>query len=402
MKQPTISRTVLGYTHVLNCTTGNIVSLEASQSDVDEFMANLSCSDSDCDEELRQFFLSGSGQDIYPNTRLCRENFVRLGMKFNFPTIVNIELNTRCSLRCQHCYLSDVSLQTKEKSLFERMSESEIRKLLSSLKTMGVFCLVLTGGEPFLNRNIELFAKIATEMGFVLEIFSNLQKIPEWVLRSDADQLRIGRFQTSVYSVSEYAHDGVTRKSGSLQKTLNNIFALKERRWCVEVATPLMKLNFLDRLETQAFFRQKGVPQDFSWPIVNEYCNRPSAKSDLNISSDQFAEFVSANPDFIIETDTGDKSTYICEAGRATFSITAHGDVYPCSQFPMKVGNIAEYDIEAIFASSTMKRVACFTNGQIGQDKTYNYCPGVNYSETGNPFQEPDYVLVSIGGAIRR
>ncbi|MDO8610856.1 MAG: radical SAM protein, partial [bacterium] len=285
-------------------------------------------------------------------------------------------------------------------SIFDKMKEENIVNFLDQLKTMGVFCIVLTGGEPFLNVNVSRFISIATEMNFVLEIFSNLQKIPSWLINNDVNKFRIGRFQTSIYSVRDCTHDLVTRQHGSLQRTLRNLFILRDKGWCVEVATPLMKFNYDERNEIKEFFSYHNISQNFAWPIVNEYCNKNSRKSDLNITPDQFAKFSFENKDFIIETNSSKKDACICEAGKALISIKSNGDVYPCSQLPLVVGNVTEQNIAAIYNSVKMKQVAFLKNKQIGKEKTYNYCIGTNYAETGNFFQEPDYVLASIDKAL--
>jgi len=317
-------------------------------------------------------------------------------MHFSFPVIVNLELNRRCNLRCVHCYIGREGLASSEPSVFDALTEEQIKNLLGSLHSIGVFLVVLTGGEPFLNGNIENVVRMASEKGFVLEVFSNLQHLPDWLSRSNPNALRIGRIQTSVYSADPRMHDKITMAEGSFERTLTNLRLLKERGYYVEVATPLMRRNFETRNETVALFRSLGIRQDFAWPIVNEYqAPSSSRKALLNISGEQVERFATEHPDFFIRPDLRRSDEPICAAGRALLGITCDGDVWPCSQYPLAVGNILERDVCQILGSPAMLEIAGRTKAMLQNEDNFNFCMGTNYAETGDPFSQPDFVIES-------
>jgi MoaA/NifB/PqqE/SkfB family radical SAM enzyme len=167
---------------------------------------------------------------------------------------------------------------------------------LDKLHKMGVFLLVLTGGEPFLNKKLEQFLWLAKAKGFVVELFSNLQQIPSWFWKLSPTTAMIGRIQVSIYSSDPIVHDRITTIKGSPKKSMNNLCELKRLGFYVEVATPLMKYNFDSWEETRKLFASLKIKQDFSWPIVDEYYSRKTGKSSLNIMASQFAKFVEKNP----------------------------------------------------------------------------------------------------------
>ncbi len=392
--RPTVmSRTVNGKSHVLNYTTGEVMSFDVEEKDIIELITSWANSNLDISDEVREFFAEVGER---PNTRLCRANLVEVGMHFSFPTIVNLELNKRCNLRCIHCYIGDGDLKSPVPSIFDTMTTAQIDDFLNSLRAIGVFLIVLTGGEPFLCRNIEQIVRMAVEKDFVLEIFSNLQHVPSWFLRADPSSTRIGRIQTSVYSADPKIHNKITTVSGSFKRTVSNLRFLKEMGHYVEVATPLMSVNFGTRNETETLFRNLGIRQNFAWPIVNEYQNSVSGKALLNISSDQVEQFALERPDFFIQLDTECLDEPICAAGRALFGITCGGDVWPCSQYPLTLGNIRRENICQILKSPTMSEIANRTKVMLRDEVAFNFCMGMNYAETGDPFRQADLMIRNI------
>lgn len=383
-----IYRTIKGNTHVLNYTTGKIMSFKCEKEDV-ELLIDLRCDGIDVSDDVKKLFV---GRKRNLNGKLCKFNLVDLGMEFSFPTTVNLELNQRCNLRCIHCYIESDNIKSNEQSLFDNMTSSQIDALLNSLKSMGVFLITLTGGEPFLNENIKKIVLMAAEKGFIIEILSNLQFIPDWVLNSSPNILKIGRIQTSIYSANPYIHDKITTVKGSFANTVESLRVLKSKGYYLEVATPLMSINFETRNATVAYFRGLEIEQNFAWPIINEYKNSTHKKELLNISFEQVRRFASEHKGFFIKMVTKDKKEPICAAGRATFSIACNGDVWPCSQYPLIVGNIEQEDVAEIACSPVMCEIGKRKKAMIVAKNLVNFCMGVNYSETGNPFLQPDFL----------
>ncbi len=389
-----IWRNIGNYTHFLNCKNGQIVSVKADAIKAKRIVNEPD--DYEFDGDTKKFFKNISGQY---NSKLCRKNLIKLGLAFNFPTTVNIELSRRCSLKCIHCYVGNKNLRSSELGFLERMDESSIGDFFDELKALGVFLIVISGGEPFMSKSFGSLLRIATEKGFLVEIFSNLQYLPEWFLSNEYGNFRIGRIQTSVYSSVPKIHDDITKKSGSLRRTLENIHLLGKRGYFVEVATPLMKRNFASWESIMLFFEKKKIVQNFSWPITNEYYGQVK-KSRLNISGENLRDFVMKNPDFISETQNSNRNKYVCEAGKAIFAISANGDVFPCGLLPLSVGNISLKKIKEIFRGEDMLKSGSLKWKDVPARKVFNFCPGINYIDTGNALTQPKHMLNAINIAF--
>lgn len=385
-------RQVGKHLHILNYSLGEIMSFENEDGYyLLNNLDNLSNANVDIDREVCDF-LSYKGESVM--SRKFRSSLVNLGMDFSFPTVTNIEINRRCVLRCQHCYIPVIDLASKSDSTFEEQGAIDTKMLLDALQQLSVFLIVLTGGEVFLNRKLKSLITDITERGFIIEIFSSLQFLPEWFKELNPIESRIGRIQTSVYSVTPPVHDEVTGVEGAMVRTLENLQRLHRNGFYVEVATPLLSLNFDRRYEIEDYFKKAGITQMFSYPIVSEYYDGVERKSLLNITKAQFLEFCREKPDYLIKVDPMEYAEEpVCAAGKAVFSISANGDVFPCSQFPRTVGNIRVEDIKTVYESNPMQSVARYKMTDIPSNAMpYNFCIGNNWSETGDPLQQPDFM----------
>lgn len=85
---------------------------------------------------------------------------------------------------------------------------------------------------------------------------------------------------------------------------------------------------------------------------------------------------------------------HVCGAGRLLFSISANGDVFPCSQLPKKIGNLNDSPLEKIMKSEKMCEIANMCPKNIkNKEYIYNFCMGTNFSETGDPLKVPEFLV---------
>ncbi|EHU9667616.1 radical SAM protein, partial [Enterococcus faecalis] len=59
-----------------------------------------------------------------------------------------IELSKKCNLKCQHCYNESLY------SIKDTLTTAELFKLIDQAKSLGIFKVQLTGGEPLLRKDI--------------------------------------------------------------------------------------------------------------------------------------------------------------------------------------------------------------------------------------------------------
>ena len=88
------------------------------------------------------------------------------------PIMINLEITSDCNVCCRHCYnfwRNDFDGRTN------MMSKEKIDELVKMISSDGVFHVVLTGGEPFLNfRILEYALKKIHAAGLTTSVNSNL------------------------------------------------------------------------------------------------------------------------------------------------------------------------------------------------------------------------------------
>src|SRR5205807_7307402 len=87
------------------------------------------------------------------------------------PIAVHMDVTYRCNERCIHCYLDHDD--------HGEMTTAEIKDVLDQLYEMGVFFLVLSGGEVLMRRDFFDIVEYARRLQFNVKIKTNAVMIRE-------------------------------------------------------------------------------------------------------------------------------------------------------------------------------------------------------------------------------
>ena len=133
---------------------------------------------------------------------------------------------SRCNLSCSHCFYHD--------SLNKRFNELSLDEIDTFTKTMDpLLSLILTGGEPYLRRDVDQIARIFYENtkvpiitipsnGFYGErMVKQIKNIMKWCPELVLNQL------ISLDGLNEH-HDRIRGLKGSFDKAINTIKLIKE------------------------------------------------------------------------------------------------------------------------------------------------------------------------------
>jgi radical SAM protein with 4Fe4S-binding SPASM domain len=308
-------------------------------------------------------------------------------LALGIPLSAHIDLTYRCNERCEHCYL-----EHDDKG---EMTTAEIRALLDQLSEAGVFFLTLSGGEPFLRRDLFQIIEHARGLLFNVKLKTNAVMIRE----KEAERLRalgVEQIQISVYSHRPEVHDAITKLPGSLKRTLAAIRFLTTQGLRVTIANVLMRGNFQDGPSVQKLAKDIGVHYTVD-PTITPMMNGDPSILRLRIPGSnlhrvfQTPELVGNTAEFCAPPPPVDDSAMDgrpCSAGHSSCYISPYGDIYPCVQFPLPCGNVRREKFLDIWRhSSALEEVrsirardlpVCSSCAHVG---TCTRCPGLAYME---------------------
>lgn len=311
------------------------------------------------------------------------------------PFWAHLDLTYRCNQKCIHCYCQDLSESFSSNR--NEMTYEEVCGLLDELADMGSLHLTLSGGEVFLREDFFDIAFYAKKKHFALKIFSNGSLIDKEAARRLA-HLSPLQVELSLYGVTADVHDYITQKEGSFRKLIEAVTLLKENNIRVELKSVILKNNFHQANNLQAFARQLGA-DDCRFTL------EVSAKNDgskdplrYQVGEKQVYDFLSRDnqiqdQDVPLLLRDRPLEKPLCGTGVLGCYISPYADVYPCIMLLICMGNIREKSLREIWYSPSALRdeLDCLkTYGDVPVCRQCEYvqsckkCLGMAHLETGD------------------
>ncbi len=294
------------------------------------------------------------------------------------------EVTHRCPCDCAHCYLS--------KNLKDELSTEEIADLFHQACLEGVFDLDITGGEPFLRKDFPKILKLARDERFFIYIQTTgiLIERPEVKL---LQEMKISSIQLSLLGANHETHDSIMNYPGAFKRIMRAAKLLIDAGIRVYFSATIMKQNWKELSAMKKIAKDLGTTFKASTEII--------PRIDGNLSPLAIAlneeEIEKINPFMVssslIPEEKNRKGTPLsCNAGKIVACVSPQGDIFPCTIFRLKVGNIREHSLKHIWHDDPLPILnelrelrpeeikKCF---KCELKKYCSRCPGVAYIETG-------------------
>jgi len=262
------------------------------------------------------------------------------------PMSAMLEIADRCNEVCVHCY--QVQGQKGE------LPTDDWRRVLDELAEMGVLFLTLSGGEVTLRKDFLELVAHARKRGFAVKIFTNGLSMTRELAAALAE-LAVQEVQISLYSPRPEVHDWVTRVPGSYEKTIDGVRWLREHEVAVVLKTPLMSFNVGDRHDYVALARELGV--DFMLePALDPREDGDRDPQRFSISTEEW-KAVQVDERLGRKSQRGgplepklDASP--CGACSVGIHVEPNGEVRPCAQLDVPVGNVTREGVARAWKDS--------------------------------------------------
>lgn len=304
------------------------------------------------------------------------------------PLVVHFDLTYRCPLRCVHCYLTGGKKQLE-------CTLDEVKDVLDQLADAGSLYLTFSGGEIFLRKDLSEIVAHARKLHFAVRLLTSGILI-DTDKASEIAGWHPEMVAFSVYSLDPLIHDTITRKNGSLAKTLDAIHALKERNIPLKISSVLMNSNSGEYRELHGFAKGLGAQFQADYRITPK---TDGSQEPLRFHiGDKEVMRVLSDPIFSREYESDPAQGYSgvfnaipCGAGHMSCYISPYGVVTPCVQVPTECGNLREKTFHEIWNGSpqleVFRAIRFLDIPKCANCNLFAYCrpcPGLNLVETGN------------------
>lgn len=250
------------------------------------------------------------------------------------PMSAMIEIADRCNEVCVHCY--QVQGQKGE------ISTEEWKKILDELAEMGVLFLTISGGEATLRKDFLELVEHARKRRFAVKVFTNALTMTR-ELAARLGELAVQEVQISLYSHRAEVHDGVTRVPGSWERAVAGARYLMEAGCKVVLKSPLMSIN-ANEVDAYIDF-VSGLGADYMMdPHIDPREDGDRETERLRIDEATYLR-ARRNPRLSTAVPTmgdGQLDRSLCGACSGNVHIEANGEMRPCTQLTVPVGNALE------------------------------------------------------------
>jgi MoaA/NifB/PqqE/SkfB family radical SAM enzyme len=266
-----------------------------------------------------------------------------------------LEITGRCNLSCVHCYA-----ESGPSGRPDRLGTERWLSLMAEAAELGVQQIQFIGGEPTIHRDFAKFVMFASDLGFDIEVYSNLTHVNPGLW--DLFQERHIRLATSFYSHDANAHDAVTQGRGSQTRTLSNIRAAIEHGLQLRVGIVEVNEN-QDVGATADYLRDIGV---------------------RHVGIDRSRGVGRAGTQ-----DTAASAQELCgQCTRSRLAIDPDGWAYPCvfSRW-LPAGNVRDRGLEEIASSGILDKIRADLTRVFQERAVRAQCdpePGICDPDNGN------------------
>ncbi len=291
------------------------------------------------------------------------------------PPTLNLLVTLRCDMRCRHCFLWE---QLEDPREARELSLEEIEAMARTMDPL--FSLVLSGGEPFLRKDLAQIARVFAEHNQVKvltiltggQMTGRIREVTREILRLCPEILvAVG---VSLDGVGP-RHDEIRQKTGAFDRAVQTVLMLKELavhepRVSVQACTCLTGLNQDHIFELYEYLREDLRPDRIAVNLIRQDSLDPGAR-EFNpavyerlirmvredtcsgrlrnrFTFDRFGIMTVADicmTHMILATLQEGRPQIRCRAGSVSSVVFPDGSVFPC-EMKQDWGNLKEFGFD--------------------------------------------------------
>ncbi len=299
-----------------------------------------------------------------------------------------IELTYNCNQHCIHCYNEKDKIKSK-------LTLENIKKTIDDAVKLGIYEVLLTGGECTLHKDFYEIAKYIKSKRLKLSLITNGQLFADNSNKlNQLIELNPSKVRFSLYSMNSNIHDSITKIKGSHKKIIKVIEELIKNNINVAINYFQLESNKNCIKDVKKYADSINAGFACSMHIIsnknNTNCSNKINEQYLcsmfldteNPFSSELKLYKEINETFL--------DTIICKAGLDRLIISPFLDVYPCINVEYNLGNLDKMSILDIWNGKALKdykEISINRNLKDCFKEEYcnycTYCPGTNYKNEG-------------------
>lgn len=289
-----------------------------------------------------------------------RQEKYEISKKWHPPSTVFWDITGNCNLKCLHCYNFDRHNRDNE------LSTEEVKRALEEMSIYGVGSIAFSGGDPFMRKDFVEIVHHAANLSFKsVSVATNGTLIDSEIAR----QLNIENINVQISIDGDVAeiHDSMRGVRGSFDKAISGIKLLMEEGVNTSVCTTATTLN-VDRIPNIIQLMKDLCVENYRAQGMVPIGRGKVNGKELRLTPDRMKKLVEylesekipiTSYNFTLmppPTDAVDFcGTGACSAASSICSITAEGNVVPCTYFwGLNGENLRDHTFQWIWENSAL------------------------------------------------
>ena len=302
------------------------------------------------------------------------ENF-----KMNGPYWILYFPTDACNYKCKHCYLENIPEKNE-------MDFEEVQKIFSNSRLLKNSRIGISGGEPFMKKDIVEILSMISNLGYKLEMTTNgafPERIKELLEKSNPDKIDIAISIDGLKNSND-----MIRAAGGFDKAIKTLKIIKEigiNKLQVNVVIQKLNIDYLD--EIKDYFSSLDV--DVAFIPLQSTNNMKIPYNDEEI--EKIVHYMRYRVDIKYLLSKGKFKITNCHSGQTTCFIDPTGKVFTCMTgqryfFPRKnyfMGDLRKfnYKFDDLWISNqadvsrkdVKKCEGCYNSCEVQREKSYHF-----------------------------
>jgi len=325
------------------------------------------------------------------------------------PISFDLEITSRCSNNCRHCYINLPPGDNEAKS--GELSLVELENIADQAVELGALWCLISGGEPLLREDFSDIYIMLKRKGLLLTVFTSACLINEEHIKL-FKKFPPREIEVTVYGVTEETYEKVSRVKGSYMRFRHGLDLLINGGIKVRLKAMALRSNLHEHNDIGAFCRERTKDYYKYDPMLQlRYDRDPFRNEEIKserLTPEEIVKLEQEDPErsasiddhcdqFIFEAGEHRNCNHLfhCGAGQSSFTVSPDGIFRLCPSLwhPDMIYDLKKGSLRDAWEKFVPKVLDAKSDNPEFHSKCHSceivnlcsWCPAIAYLETGSP-----------------